>query len=106
MDMNLTTEELSFRDELRVWLVSNVPKDWNEWREKPIEESFPYLRAWQQKLPEGRWAAVSWPREYGGRRAPLMRQAWFWERMARVRAPPMANCPVLGLLWPPTLSWE
>ena len=33
MDLNLTTEELSFRDELRAWLVSNVPKDWNEWRE-------------------------------------------------------------------------
>jgi len=32
MDLNLTTEELSFRDELRAWLVSNVPKDWNEWR--------------------------------------------------------------------------
>jgi len=36
MDLNLTTEELSFRDELRAWLVSNVPKDWNEWRESPL----------------------------------------------------------------------
>ena len=31
MDLNLTTEELTFRDELRAWLVFNVPKDWNEW---------------------------------------------------------------------------
>ena len=68
MDLNLTTEELAFRDELRAWLASNVPKDWNEWREKPMEESFPYLRAWQRKLHEGRWAAVSWPKEYGGPR--------------------------------------
>ncbi len=63
MDLNLTAEELAFRDELRGWLASHVPKDWDEWREKPMEESFPYLRSWQRKLQEGRWAAVSWPRK-------------------------------------------
>ena len=40
MDLNLTAEELAFRDELRPWLAANVPKDWDEWREKPMEESF------------------------------------------------------------------
>jgi alkylation response protein AidB-like acyl-CoA dehydrogenase len=104
MDLNLTTEELSFRDEFRAWLVSNVPKDWNEWREKPIEESFPYLRAWQQKLHDGRWAAVSWPREYGGRSATLMQQALFWEEMARFEAPPMANSLGLGLIGPTIIA--
>ena len=68
MDLNLTPEETKFRDELRSWLEANVPKDWGEWREKPLEESFPYLRAWQKKLYEGGWAAVSWPKEYGGPR--------------------------------------
>jgi len=53
MDLNLTTEELSFRDELRVWLVSQCPKDWNEWREKPIEESFPYPTRLATKAPRG-----------------------------------------------------
>ena len=77
MDLNLSAEELAFRDELRAWLASHVPKDWEQWREKPMEESFPYLRAWQQKLQEGRWAAVSWPKEYGGRGATLMQQAIF-----------------------------
>ena len=69
MDLNLTAAEKQFRDELRAWLEANVPKDWNEWREKPLEESFSYLRAWQRKLYEGGWAAVSWPKEYGGRSA-------------------------------------
>src|SRR6202167_6092624 len=104
MDLNLPPDELQFRDELRSWLVSNVPKDWNEWREKPIEESFPYLRAWQQKLHDGRWAAVSWPREYGGRSATLMQQALFWEEMARVEAPPMANSLGLGLIGPTIIA--
>jgi alkylation response protein AidB-like acyl-CoA dehydrogenase len=105
MDLNLSPDELQFRDELRAWLNTNVPRDWSEWREKPIEESFPYLRVWQRKLHEGRWAAVSWPREYGGRSATLTQQAIFWEEMARVEAPPMANSLGLGLIGPTIISF-
>jgi alkylation response protein AidB-like acyl-CoA dehydrogenase len=104
MDLNLTAEELQFRDELRAWLAANLPKDWNEWREKPIEVSFPYLRAWQRKLHEGGWAAVSWPKEYGGRSASLMQQAIFWEEMSRVDAPPTANTLGLGIIGPTIIS--
>ena len=104
MDLNLTAEELQFRDELRAWLATNLPKDWNDWREKPIEVSFPYLRAWQRKLHEGGWAAVSWPKEYGGRSASLMQQAIFWEEMARVDAPPTANTLGLGIIGPTIIS--
>lgn len=105
MDLKLTTEEREFRDELRAWLESNSPKDWDQWREKPMEESFPYLRAWQRKLYEGGWAAVSWPKEYGGRSASLMEQAIFWEEMARVEAPPMANSLGLGLIGPTIIAY-
>jgi alkylation response protein AidB-like acyl-CoA dehydrogenase len=105
MDLNLTAEERQFRDELRAWLADNVPRDWNQWREKPLEESFPYLRAWQRKLYESGWAAVSWPREYGGRSATLMQQAIFWEEMARVEAPPMANSLGLGLIGPTIIAY-
>ena len=105
MDLNLTPEETKFRDELRSWLEANVPKDWGEWREKPLEESFPYLRAWQRKLYDGGWAAVSWPKEYGGRGATLMEQSLFWEEMARVEAPPMANSLGLGLIGPTIIAY-
>jgi alkylation response protein AidB-like acyl-CoA dehydrogenase len=105
MDLNLTPEETKFRDELRTWLEANVPKDWGEWREKPLEESFPYLRAWQRKLYEGGWAAVSWPKECGGRGATLMEQSLFWEEMARVEAPPMANSLGLGLIGPTIIAY-
>jgi len=105
MDLNLTAEEKQFRDELRSWLEANVPKDWSEWREKPIEESFPYLKAWQRKLYEGGWAAVSWPKEYGGRGASLMQQSIFWEEMSRVEAPPMANSLGLGLIGPTIIAY-
>ena len=105
MDLNLTAEEKQFRNELRSWLEANVPKDWSEWREKPIEESFTYLKAWQRKLYEGGWAAVSWPKEYGGRGASLMQQSIFWEEMSRVEAPPMANSLGLGLIGPTIIAY-
>ena len=105
MDLNLTAAERQFRDELRAWLTAHVPKDWNEWREKPIEVSFPYLRAWQRTLQEGGWAAVSWPKEYGGRGASLMQQAIFWEEIARAEAPPMANALGLGLIGPTIIAF-
>ena len=105
MDLNLNAEERQFRDELRAWLEMHVPKDWSQWREKPLEESFPYLRAWQRKLDEGRWAAVSWPKEYGGRSATLMQQAIFWEEMARIQAPSMANALGLGLIGPTIIAY-
>jgi alkylation response protein AidB-like acyl-CoA dehydrogenase len=105
MDLNLSPAELQFRDELRSWLSANVPKDWSAWREKPLEESFPFLREWQRKLQEGHWAAVSWPQEYGGRGATLMEQAIFWEEMARFDAPPMANSLGLGLIGPTIIAY-
>src|SRR5258708_25178987 len=91
MDLNLTAEEKQFRDELRSWLEANVPKDWSEWREKPIEESFPYLRSWQRKLYEGGWAAVSWPKEYGGAAASPLRRNRFWGEKERGGAPPRSD---------------
>ena len=53
MDLNLTSEEIQFRDELRFWLAANVPADWAERREESLESRFEYLRAWQRKLFEG-----------------------------------------------------
>ncbi len=105
MDLNLTAEESQFRDELRVWLDANVPNDWAEWREKPLEETFPYLRAWQRKLDGGRWAAVSWPKEYGGRSATLMQQAFSGRKCRVPKRRSMANALGLGLIGPTIIAY-
>ncbi|MBZ5617506.1 MAG: acyl-CoA dehydrogenase [Acidobacteriia bacterium] len=97
MDLNYTDSERAFRDELRAWLAINIPSDWQDRNSagESMEENFAWLRAWQQKVHEGGWAGVSWPREYGGRGAALIEQVIFTEEMARAAAPPLAN--VLGL---------
>src|SRR6202521_4525535 len=105
MDLNLSAEELKFRDELRAWLAANVPKDWDERREDSLEVRFEYLRSWQRRLYEGGWAGISWPKEYGGRGASLMQQVIFWQEMALAGAPPMANVLGLGLIGPTIIAF-
>ena len=105
MDLNLTAEELSFRDELRSWLKANVPKDWDDRREESLESRFEYLKAWQYKLYQRGWAGISWPKAYGGRGASLMEQVIFWQEMALANAPPLANVLGLGIIGPTIIAF-
>ena len=89
MDLNLTLEQQQFRDELRAWLQANVPPPWSG--SKAEEEKgpyFDYLRNWQRKASDGGWAAISWPKEYGGLDAKLIEMAILQEEWARADAPP------------------
>ena len=107
MDLNLSAQELIFRDEVRKWFAENVPKDWVKRRneEESMQARFTYLRAWQKKMFDAGWAGISWPKEYGGRGASLMEQVIFIEEMARAEAPPMANVLGLGLIGPTIIAF-
>lgn len=107
MDLNLTPQEQRFRDEVRAWFAENVPRDWVKRRdeEESMEGRFAYLRAWQRKLYDAGWAGISWPKDFGGRGAPVMEQVIFIEEMARAEAPPMANVIALGLIGPTIIAF-
>jgi alkylation response protein AidB-like acyl-CoA dehydrogenase len=107
VDLNLTPQELRFRDEVRAWFAANVPKDWVKRRdeEESMQGRFDYLRAWQRKLYDAGWAGISWPKDFGGRGAPVMEQVIFIEEMARAEAPPMANVIALGLIGPTIIAF-
>ena len=92
MDLTFSTSELAFRDELRAWLQANPAGRSPEGE----DAAYAFRRAWQNRLYEGGWAAVHWPRQYGGRDATLVEAAIFYEELARARAPIPAN--VLGIL--------
>ncbi|GAC1321557.1 MAG: acyl-CoA dehydrogenase family protein [Thermoleophilaceae bacterium] len=92
MDLTLSPQEESFRDELRAWLEENNPGPEPE----GDEAAFRFRREWQGRLAEARYAGLSWPEEYGGRGATLIEQAIFNEELVRSKAPQMAN--VLGLV--------
>jgi alkylation response protein AidB-like acyl-CoA dehydrogenase len=88
MDFTYTPAEQAFRAELRAWLTAHVPRDATP---LTLDEEAAFLTAWQRALFDAGWAAVHWPRDYGGRGASLTETAIFQEEMARARAPQMMN---------------
>jgi alkylation response protein AidB-like acyl-CoA dehydrogenase len=105
MDLNLTPEQQQFRDELRAWLQANVPPPFaGNTSEEEKGEYFQYLRDWQRKASDAGWAAISWPKEYGGRGAKLIEMAILQEEWARAEAPPLINALGLYLIGPTIIS--
>jgi alkylation response protein AidB-like acyl-CoA dehydrogenase len=106
MDLNLTPQETNFRDQLRAWLQSNVPDDWERHRLRDsMEDRFRFLRTWQKRVYEAGWAGVAWPQDYGGRGASLMEQVIFTQEMAAAGAPPLANLLGLALIGPTIIAY-
>src|ERR1700722_9789368 len=89
MDLNLSPQELVFRDELRAWLANHIPKDWVKALAAAAtqREHFEFLRAWQRTVYEGGWAGISWPKQYGGRGAGLMEQVLVTEEVGGAGGP-------------------
>ncbi len=102
MDLTFSEPEIAFRDELRVWFAENDPGAEPDGDE---DRQYAWRRDFQRRLADGGWAAVHWPREYGGRGATLTESAIFFEELGRCGAPLPAN--VLGLLLagPTIMTW-
>ena len=102
MDLTFSEPELAFRDELRAWLADHHP---GAEPEGDGDAHYAWRRDFQRRLADDGWAAVHWPREYGGRGATLTQSAIFFEELGRANAPLMAN--VLGLLLagPTIMAW-
>ncbi len=102
MDLTFSEQETAFRDELRAWFAANDPGTEPDGDE---DVRYAWRRDFQRRLADGGWAAVHWPREYGGRGASLTESAIFFEELGRSGAPLPAN--VLGLLLagPTIMTW-
>ena len=110
MDFALSPEDERFRDDLRSWLDENLPAFLAG--EEPIEDSAMSSETaqrrrakWQRLLHEGRWAAVHWPEEYGGRAATAMQRIIYSEVMAEYRTPGIANPNGLWQIGPMIIAW-
>src|SRR5438093_13629971 len=88
VDLGFTSEEESFRQEVRTWLEAKLPQEWRQdgkggYRD---EEDSGRQRGWQRRLYEGGWLKLGWPQEVGGRGATPVMQAIYQEVMARAGA--------------------
>jgi alkylation response protein AidB-like acyl-CoA dehydrogenase len=93
MDFALEPEDEAFRDELRGWLQDNLPDfgEGVEYHDPWLPRSLARRRAWQRRMHEGRWAAINWPVEHGGRDATIMQNFIYSQEMARAKAPGIIN---------------
>ncbi len=90
MDFEYTTEEHSFREEVRGFLEQNLPPK--------SERGKGFLKGWLEKVREKGWVGFSWPKEYGGSNGGLIEQAILREEMALAKAPPLGTS-FMGLAW-------
>ncbi|WP_102419807.1 acyl-CoA dehydrogenase family protein [Mycobacterium sp. 4858] len=97
MDFSYPAEVEQFRVELRDWLSKNLTDELVAARRPSGRDdaAFEMLRAWSATMADAGWAAVSWPREYGGRGATVLEQLVYTEETTRARAPMPLN--VIGL---------
>ncbi len=97
MDFSYPAEVEHFRVELRDWLSKNLTDELVAARRSSGRDdaAFEMLRAWSATMADAGWAAVSWPREYGGRGATVLEQLVYTEETTRARAPMPLN--VIGL---------
>ncbi|WP_037571318.1 acyl-CoA dehydrogenase family protein [Phaeacidiphilus oryzae] len=98
MDLEFTAEQREFRAEARAWLADHVPA-------RPLPsletaEGFAAHRAWERELHTDRWSVVSWPVEFGGRGADILRWLVFEEEYYAAGAPGRVSQNGINLLAP------
>jgi alkylation response protein AidB-like acyl-CoA dehydrogenase len=97
VDFSYPAEVEQFRKELRAWLNGNLTEQvvTAGRRRQKDSSAFDLLRAWDAKMADAGWGAVSWPHEYGGRGATVLEQLVYAEETTRTRTPIPLN--VIGL---------
>ncbi len=119
VDFAYTPEDEAFRTDLRGWLDEHLSKFLAEWSDEDHQSedtsgshdyggllrSMERRKAWQRTLNEGRWAAINWPTEWGGRDATVMQSVIYSEEMAKARTPGIFNANGLWQIGPMIIRW-
>ena len=107
MELRDSPEEARFRAELRAWLAENAPAGLEGLQGPASLRDFDNVdagRAWSRELAEAGYAALTWPKEYGGAGAGPAYHAIFLEELAAAEAPQHLNVIGLGMAGPTILA--
>ncbi len=109
MDFAMTEEDEAFRAELRGWLDANLP-DFAQSGEiggetQADRRTMARRQAWQRRLHEGHWAAINWPKSWGGREATVSQNFIYSEVMAKAKSPGIYNANGIWQIGPMILRW-
>ena len=87
MNIDLTPEELAFRDEVRGFLADDYPEDIRRKRDEGVALTRDDTVRWHKALYKRGWFAVEWPVEYGGTGWTPVRKYLFANELAEANAP-------------------
>ena len=96
MQFKFTKQEDAFREELRNFLTTELPRKWRYGLIETADEDSDLARQMRRKLADRGWLTMGWPKEYGGQDASPITQLVFYEEMAyhraRARTPSASAC--------------
>ena len=102
MEFRDTTEEASFRSEVRTFIKDNLPpvlKGVSAFEQPDGDEIDSAMKEWRGAVGKKGWTAPHWPKEYGGAGMSVTEQFVYSEEMANARAPQTGGSGV-GMLGP------
>jgi alkylation response protein AidB-like acyl-CoA dehydrogenase len=89
MDLNYSSEESAFRDEVRSWLNAHLPKDLRDKMASYGHLSKEDLLRWHRILAKKGWVAPGWPKEWGGTGWNVVQRYIFEEELGYAGTPPL-----------------
>jgi alkylation response protein AidB-like acyl-CoA dehydrogenase len=109
VDFSLTPGQEAFRERVRSWLESNIPRDWARRAtgssDLPRPEAYRLLREWQRALHDAGFIGLTWPKECGGQGLTFMEETILQQEMALRKAPPILNILGVGMAGPTIIAY-
>jgi alkylation response protein AidB-like acyl-CoA dehydrogenase len=87
MDLAFTPEEQQFREDIRSWVASNLPKEISYKVHNDLNLTRDDMQAWAKILGKKGWLGHAWPTEFGGPGWNAIQKHVFEEECARAGAP-------------------
>ncbi|HEU5196891.1 MAG TPA: acyl-CoA dehydrogenase family protein, partial [Methylomirabilota bacterium] len=108
MNFEFTEAEEAFRKEVRAWIERNLPDDLKGKAfaaSRADVEEVRRLRAWQKTMADAGYVGMDWPREFGGRGAPITEMVILYQEMARAESPQIVNRGGVSMLGPTLMKF-
>ena len=109
MDFRDTPEEATYRAEVRAWLQASAePRTSDEQRfGEGLDDAarIAAARAWQRRKAAAGYAAITWPREWGGSGGTAMQQVIYGQEEERFLVPRMVFENSIGQCLPTVAMW-
>lgn len=107
MDLSFGKELEEYRLKVRNWLLENIPEGYGtpDFQMPEGNELGEFLRKWEQKLYDGGFNGIAWPKQYGGQGLTNIHEIIFHEEAGKLNTPPSMNALGKSLLGPTLLFW-